>query len=398
MKKSYHIFNYKNATYLLAIAYFIAMLFINLSDHGKSVLPAYAVGAHNWLHSQALYDGTGQGFIYLPQSAILYIPFFIMPKFILTQMSFLAFWMVSLLYCIVKLAKFLDPKKADKIAFFTLLFTLALGFDTLRNGQLNIALLVLGLGALLAIYQNKWWLAAGLLALALAFKPTILVLYLLCLALYPALRLKALAMLIVIFILPFLTQTPVYVVHQYLGGIQNLQATFAVGTEASGSGWAQLFNVLNLFSLSLSGLTQNGVRLLFSLLTLILCYHVTRSDLTSPQKVMLMYTFAMMYLLLFNPRTEGNDYILLGPSLGLFWYQLTFVEKKIIGAFFLGLILIGILASYYIALAITPHNGIWMSPFMGCIFALLVLYYYSRKSLRENLFRLERISVREIFE
>ena len=44
-----------------------------------SVTPSYWRAAENWLAGRPLYDGTGRGFIYLPQSAVLFVPFAMLP-------------------------------------------------------------------------------------------------------------------------------------------------------------------------------------------------------------------------------------------------------------------------------------------------------------------------------
>src|SRR5258708_40254772 len=41
---------------------------------------AYARGASRWLAGQDLYAEGGMGFIYLPQSAVLYVPFALLPR------------------------------------------------------------------------------------------------------------------------------------------------------------------------------------------------------------------------------------------------------------------------------------------------------------------------------
>src|SRR5437762_6812287 len=41
---------------------------------------SYARGARRWLAGEDLYDQGGSGFIYLPQSALLYSPFALLPK------------------------------------------------------------------------------------------------------------------------------------------------------------------------------------------------------------------------------------------------------------------------------------------------------------------------------
>ena len=46
---------------------------------GRTVTGNYYDAALHWLQGIPLYSGSGGGFIYLPQSAIAYIPFAVMP-------------------------------------------------------------------------------------------------------------------------------------------------------------------------------------------------------------------------------------------------------------------------------------------------------------------------------
>ena len=41
--------------------------------------PRYRDGALAWVAGKNMYNGTGRGFIYLPQAAILYVPFAMLP-------------------------------------------------------------------------------------------------------------------------------------------------------------------------------------------------------------------------------------------------------------------------------------------------------------------------------
>src|SRR5207237_7715918 len=66
-------------TWIAWAVFFLAVCIILFwKETGTPVNTAYASGAERWLAHEDLYGG-GCGFIYLPQSAILYGPFYLLP-------------------------------------------------------------------------------------------------------------------------------------------------------------------------------------------------------------------------------------------------------------------------------------------------------------------------------
>ena len=76
--------------------------------------------------------------------------------------------------------------------------------------------------------------------------------------------------------------------------------------------------------------------------------------------------------MLFNPRTENNDYIILAPAIG--YYLANMVQhKKIFQQFILIMICIGFVGDYYFSsLFILEHHN-WFSPLMGLSFMAIYL-------------------------
>lgn len=52
-----------------------------LAESPRSVYPSYQNGSLNWLAGNTLHSGDGVGgFVYLPQAAVLFIPFALLPR------------------------------------------------------------------------------------------------------------------------------------------------------------------------------------------------------------------------------------------------------------------------------------------------------------------------------
>ncbi len=378
----------RNACILLGLVFLILTYFTFWSYIERTVLIAYEHGALHWLVNQNLYELQGQDFVYLPQSAMLYIPFTYIHPAKLAHVIWRALWMLLMAYSLYKTcAMFVSKDKLGKLFFFVTFITLIISLDAIRNGQLSMAILVLGLLSLVAIYEEKWWLAACYLTLGLAFKTLFIILLLLCLALYPRLRLKLLLLLIIAALIPFLGKNPHYVIAQYQALVANYK--FMTKEDAiHATNWAQFFNLFNLVGIHLSVLVQTIIRGLLALGALVICLIAKRSKLNSSQQVMFIYSIAAIYLLLFSSRTEMNSYAILAPVFALYWYQLIFIERNLWLSLSFIILLIGFIGSYYLSVYVFPMHGAWSPPLSCVIFAVILLQrFFSRD--REQLFRLQ---------
>lgn len=374
---------------LLAFAFFIITL-LNLW-HPYTILFAYGWGSSGWLNHESIYNGTGYGFIYLPQTAIFFIPFFLLPVpfgYILWN----GLWMFFLGMSFLKLTRYSAVAFYERFFLFLIAVTLCMGIDTFRNGQLNIAILILSLLALIAVYEKKNGLAAIYLALGLGFKPTFIVMLLLCFGLFPSVRIKLIFALVGLFLFPFLFADFHYVVAQYVGAIHNFKMAFNYGAmnwHHSLNEWAQMFNLLELMGLKYSMFSQFLIRIFLAGVTFWIALKGQKRKVKNYQKIIFIYTLSVVYLLLFNPRTENNDYILLAPALAALGYQEIFVEKRKIQALILGVLFIMFIFKRDLSTLILPHYKTWLAPALTCFFLLIVLKrFFSEKE--SHLFRLAR--------
>ena len=366
--QSYNI-EYKKTWALWGLFLLLIGIMITLGDNHRTVTSNYFDAAVRWFSGTKLYTNDGMSFIYLPQSAILMWPF-TLPSFWFAEILWRVLSVGLFAFGIYRLASLSGQKKTS--AFFPLMSIVAIpiAFSSARNGQMNLILAALMMLSLVDIKDQRFWRATILLTLGIALKPTMIAFYLLIFVLYPQMTWRLLIGLAVALLAPFLTQHPHYVWSQYAGAVHMLKISANVGTEQAR--WAQLFGMLDQINVHVSGGAQYILRIIAAVATLGLCFFAKQK---LPRNIALFYIFALAacYLMLFNPRTENNDYAILAPAIGFVLAQAYFIthSKKIIAL--LVVIVICIIGGFTIANFITPHHVSWLTPLMALFFTIIVL-------------------------
>jgi alpha-1,2-mannosyltransferase len=361
---------------VLAIWLIVCAIAIFLSlKTGRTVTGNYYIAAHHWLTNVNLYSGTGGGFIYLPQSAILYVPLSLIPFWLSEIIWRIANWM-AIFYGLsfwLKLTMQGDLRNYGKnLLLFSLPF-IPVAFSSLRNGQMNMILVSGSLWFFWAMLREKLWIASLILVVAVFLKPTMIVLCLLAFCIYPRIRLSIIILLVIFLALPFIVNIHwEYVISQYQAAINSLIISSKVGSDHVTS-WAQLFNFISLFSHNdIPRVIQNLLRVIFAILTLVFAIKAKKNYSQFSGYILLFSLFAC-YLMLFNPRTENNDYILLATSISMF--SVFFMkQKEYLNLTLMVLFSFGLLFSSNISMLLTPSNQSWFTPFIAllCYVYLLV--------------------------
>lgn len=369
------------AYFLLALLSLVAgFAFFSFQNyhHDYTVIFYYVDAAKNWLQQRNLYNGTGYGFIYLPQAAILFIPFSFFHSQFVTEIVWRAFWLVLSAIALYQLAQKSSKPNQAAYYFFLIFVFLAFSADTLRNGQMNIEMMTLSLFAFNAIEKKQLWLAAFLLTLALALKTTFIVLFLLCFALYPNLRIKLCFFILLMLVFPFLTAQPQYVIHQYQDALSNLVTSSAYSsvTTTHYQEFAQFFTMLYVFHIVIPFKIQTLIRLGTSLIALGVSWFITQTKhIRQHHQHMLIYSIAMIYLLLFNPRTENNDYMLLAPAFAWFCHIL-YLNKQVKQQCIQYFLMIFIIFHHDISQFLLPPFTIWIAPLATLCWTATLIYYF----------------------
>lgn len=340
---------------LTGIVCFVVGLSIQTGQE-RSVTSAYQSAVIHWFAGEPLYSMQGHGFLYLPQAALAFAPWAFLPH-TASELIWRICMIGVLAVSISRLTRLLG--RDDRWFFVVTAASVVLAWGCARNGQSTLLITGLMILAAADLSEARWWRASLLLAVAFAFKPLALVMILLAAVVYPQTSWRLVLGLIFIGLVPFLTQRPDYVISQYRACVENLDVTFQVGENGY---WAQFFGMLQVAGIDLPSPVRTGVRLLAAVSTLFACWQAARA--LSPQRSAF-YLFALTacYLMLFNSRTEGNTYTMVGPVYGVLLAEAALVLKDKRATAWMIAAVVLTLGNYELAVLVTPREAaIWISP------------------------------------
>jgi hypothetical protein len=357
----------------------VATAVIIASGSGRTVVPAYREGAVYWMAGKTIFAHPGVGgFVYLPQAAVLFIPFALLP--IVAGEVFWRFINIGVfalgIFQFARLARVWSGKELFPLMT---LVTLPLAWDCARNGQATLALTGLMLLAVVAAADQRWWRVVLWLSLGISVKPLMIVLALLLMAIDRPLSWRLAVGMLVTALVPFVTQHPAYVLDQYAAFWSSL--TKAVHVGAVDKGWTTPFNALQLLGITVPEKVQTLLRVTAAFGTLALCY-LSRRRHDAVRSAAVVFSLAVVYLMLFSPRTENNTYAMLGPAIAVFLAGAFLVERRFREGILLSCIALAIMGGRTIERMLTPHAGTsWLSPLMAVCFAayLLVAFFADRQ-------------------
>jgi alpha-1,2-mannosyltransferase len=360
------------SAWILCGLLFLAIAAMVIHGSSRTDTTILWMSSGNWLAGQGLYyDGSGiGGFVYFPQAAILFIPFALLPKIIgqvLWRFVSIGVFAAGLYYFMQLVA----GSARKNIFLLATLISIPLAWDCVRNGQSTLIMAGLMLLAVVCASQSRWWPAALLLTLSVAFKPLALVLWLLVLVLYRPMTWRLLLALGAVLLFPFLIQNYAYVMQQYSECIRIMTTAAHVGVVASG--WTTPFNTLREFGADVPESVQTAIRFVAAFATLALCYAAVKWN--DPKRASIfIYSFAALYLMLFSPRTENNTYVMLGPAIAVFMAEALFVKRRISTGIMLGGIALVIVGHRTVAHLLRPQsNDTWVPPIMAVLFCCYLL-------------------------
>jgi len=277
-----------------------------------NVCVEYATPSHNWLTGRGLYiDNMGvDGFLYLPQSGLLYMPFAIMGP-VLGGMAWRAAGLCLFCWGIWRWGKMLWPATAPFIFAIASAIVFPITLASLRNGQANLQIGALMLLAAAELHQRRWWWASLWLVIGLVVKPIMMVMILLAAAVYPVIIWRLAIALALVALIPLATQKPHYVLAQY-------QAFYEVLKTASQPQriFCDLRGLLWKMGWIMPQSLYRMVQIVAAAATLGLCLIASRRW-AQTGRAFFLFILAASYLMLFNPRTESSSYVILGPALAL---------------------------------------------------------------------------------
>ena len=340
---------------LTAVVTFTVVVSI-VKGQERSVTPAYQSAVVHWFAGEPLYNMEGHGFLYLPQAALTFAPWAMLPH---SASELVWRWcMIGVLAAsCIGLTRLLGGD--DRWFFAISASSVVLAWGCARNGQSTLLITGLMILAAADLSEARWWRATILLSLAFAFKPLAIVMILLTAVVYPQTSWRLAIGLLFVAVVPFLTQRPDYVISQYRACVQNLEITFEVGETGL---WAQFFGMLQVAGIEFPSPVRTAIRLLAAATTLFACWKASRI-LAPERSAFYLFSFASCYLMLFNSRTEGNTYTMIGPVYGALLAEATFRLKNRTSTAWMIAAVVLTVANYELAVLVSPRpKAIWISP------------------------------------
>jgi alpha-1,2-mannosyltransferase len=332
----------------------------------RSLVPLYAAASQEFWSGVVPATEYRVGFYYLPVSQILYTPIAMAgPKIggLVAQIAS----MLLIAWSAWELTRLLVPTRR-KLAFAIVLLLLIPGTaGILRIVQLDAFMWPLTALAAAAIARERAGFAAMLLALAFAIKPTAIVAAILMGATWPRVGLRLLPLMLFALLVPFLCADWSYVARLYASLADRIH-----GAVQQRGHWVDIGRLLAVGAgLNVPFAVMLAIRATMAAATLGVTV-VARERLDRPYAAFLAFAFAALYLLLFNPRTEGGGYAGLSLVAAPVAVRMLLVERKTLGAALLGFVCVamGITSLTHFTMV---FFGSWFKPMLGILVTLFVL-------------------------
>ena len=325
-----------------------------------TVTPTYREAVANWWARRDLYTPGLHGFLYFPQGAILFTPF-TWPPFLLGEELWRWTGVALLAWGVWRLCRLASPAGTPAVFGLVTALTIPTAVDSAQVGQANLLFAALMLHAAVDLARQNWWAATLSLSILVAEKPFGLVMVLLVTALRGPMRWRMAAGLATVGAAPFLFGPGGYVLHQYYASLVKLTVS---GWPDPGGRWADLTSLLWAAGGNPSPEVMTGVRAAAALGALTLAWWAGRRW-EEPRKSIMVLAVAATYLMLFNPRTQENSYVILGPEVALVAAWTIVVERRRVAAAFLVAMCVGL--GFHRALS--AHPNYWLQPLTALIFA-----------------------------
>ena len=335
---------------------------------------SYHPCAKAWWEGKSLYVGPS-GMNYLPHFAILFTPFDLLPY---TASEIVWRWCAALALAsgLWQLTRELFPEETDRAFLWATILTVPLSLGALRNGNANAIFGGVTLLAIVAIMRKRWWVAAGWMALAVGLKPIGIVLFLLAGIYYVPLMWRLALAFAGLVVFPFLFASPAYVQSQFIDAAHNLQQCSAVSEHR----FADLNGILRTFGTELPPGASTIVRVVSGALTAVLwLWGAWR--LRAPWRELWLYALAAAYLMVFNPMTEANSYVIVAPAFAAWTVGLLFrtdAPRRALG---------WVIGAMVLSMAILPnplrplfHNSfaLFWHPAITILFVAVLAWYVAR--------------------
>lgn len=329
-------------------------------------------GLHWWFHAP-LYDLRGiDGFQYFPHAALIFAPI----SRLGTPGRELC-WR-ALEWGAYALAVFLLSRRVREHAkdgTFLALTALSIGpaLNSLFSGQVNLAIAALLLLAAVAVIDQRWTLAGVWLVLGVALKPITLVPLAMLVLVYPALRARVALGLVLLVLAPLAFRDASYVYAQYMDCWSKLQLSADPDRR-----FEDVRGLLHVLGVDLPARVMIALRAMAGVAVAALCL-LARKRARGTHATLLVVSLSVNYLLLFNPRSQPNSYVMASALAALC------ALRSFRGRNFESLLAtVLVLLAWSLRPRVAPWSEFWLKPVGSLIFFAVLARELLRARLRKE--------------
>jgi hypothetical protein len=304
-----------------ALILLVICIRVSISPRAHSVFPIFSTAGLHWRQSGELYypyffDPNLDVFRYSPLAAALFSPWSVLSERvgnILWRLSNAALYLGAFAWWGRTVLPVCLTQSQQALLF---LLAVPLSIGCLNNGQSNVLIIALLLGATAAVQMSRWNLAAGCLALAVLFKIYPIALGLLFSLLFPRkFGSRFYLALILALALPFLLQNPEYVMRQYGHWWRLMMADNRHERPVSDLCSRDLWLLIRLAHVPMTYLGYRLIQLALAGGIGLLCLAGRWAGWSQRQLLTQLFSLGGCWMVLCGPATESCTYILVAPIL-----------------------------------------------------------------------------------
>jgi hypothetical protein len=284
-----------------------------VAPHQNSVFLVFRDAGRAWVAGQPLYSHIGK-YLYSPLAAALFAPFSLLPDWAASAVWRLATGLAYLFAVLCWFARYqsysYSSSSVPTVLALALLLPLSIG--NLNNGQVSPLIIALLICGCLAALDQRWTLAAAVIAIATFFKIYPLAIGLLLAVIEPRkLTWRLILGVLILGVLSLVLQRPDYVIHQYEDWWHSLGADQRRVSTELGS-WRDAWLLLRIAHVPITVGVYAILQAAAALMAAIYCWWRTK-HWNRAAVVWSAFSVGCLWITLFGPSTELATYIFLAP-------------------------------------------------------------------------------------
>ncbi len=276
-----------------------------------TVTPVYRWAVHAWFEHEPLRNAAWH---YFPQFVFLFMPFYALPQpwCDIAWRIFSTAVFVGGLWQLLRLLP-MESSRITRLFFYLTVIALSQTLDALHNGQANLVFAGLCAHAAASLARSRWWPATLFLLAAVVAKPLGLVMLGLAVLAYRPVIWRAMVGGAALLAMPFFFHPFAYVYGESLQSIRHLYDL----SSTSENRFADINGLLRTLGLGLAGKASQILRIVAVAATAALSLVGAGRAKSEAEKAVYILGLSTIFLVLFNPMTEKNSYVIVIPVVAL---------------------------------------------------------------------------------